>query len=197
VSQAKDLPADVISDLLEDLDVAVCMVDRAGRIAQVSHAIERITGYGVDELVGKPAWTLAAPDSVPIMKEQLRRKMSGEARLTRYELTGRRKDGTTVPLQVSCEPLWEARQIVGARGIVHVAGRVPGLEHLAGQVSLTPRQLDVLSLLAEGLSTRAIAERLSISPETTRNHVRSILMELRVHSRLEAVVVGRRLGLVG
>lgn len=52
---------------------------------------------------------------------------------------------------------------------------------------LTEREREVLSLLAHGLSTRAIARSLSISSATVRNHVQNILNKLHVHSRLEAV----------
>ena len=53
---------------------------------------------------------------------------------------------------------------------------------------LTPRERQVLSLLAKGYSTKEIAQLLSISPHTTRNHIQSILQKLGVHSRLEAVL---------
>ncbi len=61
---------------------------------------------------------------------------------------------------------------------------------------LTPRQHDVLRLLAEGLGTEEIAARLAISRATVRNHVRALLIALECHSRLEAVVRGRALGLL-
>jgi DNA-binding CsgD family transcriptional regulator len=52
----------------------------------------------------------------------------------------------------------------------------------------------VLELLSQGLSTAEIAARLGIAPETTRNHIRMLLSELGVHSRLEAVVLAFRNG---
>jgi PAS domain S-box-containing protein len=61
---------------------------------------------------------------------------------------------------------------------------------------LTPRQLEVLALLAKGVSTAEIARTLTISPATARNHIRSVLQKLNVHSRLEAVVFALRHGLV-
>jgi DNA-binding NarL/FixJ family response regulator len=57
---------------------------------------------------------------------------------------------------------------------------------------LTPRQRNVLRLLEQGHSTAQIASELHISPETAGNHVRHLLRALGVHSRLEAVAVGRR-----
>jgi DNA-binding NarL/FixJ family response regulator len=57
---------------------------------------------------------------------------------------------------------------------------------------LTPRQTEVLGLLERGLSTEQIARELQLSVETGRNHIRAVLRGLRVHSRLEAVAVARR-----
>jgi PAS domain S-box-containing protein len=53
--------------------------------------------------------------------------------------------------------------------------------------SLTTREIQVLRLLAEGTSTKGIADSLFISVTTTRNHVQNILRKLDVHSKLEAV----------
>lgn len=61
---------------------------------------------------------------------------------------------------------------------------------------LTAREHEVLELLAEGASTATIAQRLVVSPHTVRNHVQRILVKLEVHSKLEAVAVALRLGLV-
>jgi len=61
---------------------------------------------------------------------------------------------------------------------------------------LTPRELEVLQLLAQGLSNKAIAARLNISDHTAKFHVNSILGKLGVESRTEAIVHAARLGLV-
>jgi DNA-binding NarL/FixJ family response regulator len=58
--------------------------------------------------------------------------------------------------------------------------------------SLTWRQRDILQYLADGLSTREIAARLDLSPNTVRAHIRNILAKLRVRSRIEAVVLAQR-----
>ncbi len=63
-------------------------------------------------------------------------------------------------------------------------------------LELSPRELEVLRLLAEGLGTRAIAERLVISTSTTRNHIQRILTRLGVHSRLEAVRAATHKGII-
>ena len=50
--------------------------------------------------------------------------------------------------------------------------------------------------MASGLATSEIATKLTISTETVRNHVRSVLRELHVHTRLEAIAAARRVGLL-
>ncbi|PSK92295.1 LuxR family two component transcriptional regulator [Murinocardiopsis flavida] len=62
---------------------------------------------------------------------------------------------------------------------------------------LTPRENEVLRLVARGLSNRGIAGRLGISDNTVKNHVRSILEKLRLHSRMEAALFAVRNHLFG
>lgn len=61
---------------------------------------------------------------------------------------------------------------------------------------LTGRELEIVELMAQGMSTQAIADRLVISHHTVRNHVRHVLEKLDAHSQLEAVAVALRLHLV-
>ncbi len=61
---------------------------------------------------------------------------------------------------------------------------------------LTPRELEVLGLLAEGLPNKAIARRLGISDHTVKFHVNAVLGKLGARSRTEAVVRATRLGLI-
>lgn len=61
---------------------------------------------------------------------------------------------------------------------------------------LTPRELEVLQLLTEGLPNRQIAQRLGISEHTVKFHVGTILSKLGAHSRTEAVTRAARLGLI-
>jgi PAS domain S-box-containing protein len=62
--------------------------------------------------------------------------------------------------------------------------------------SLTNREREVLRLLFSGSSTETIAHKLGISPATARNHITNILGKLDVHSRLEAVTLALRNGVI-
>ncbi|HSS61882.1 MAG TPA: response regulator transcription factor [Candidatus Limnocylindrales bacterium] len=61
---------------------------------------------------------------------------------------------------------------------------------------LTPREKEVLRLMADGTSSRDIAKQLGISYTTVRTHIRSLGSKLGVHSKLEAIVKARELALV-
>ena len=65
-----------------------------------------------------------------------------------------------------------------------------------GAPQLTKRELEILGLLADGLSQAAIAKLLYISNKTVATHIQRILAKLRVHSRAEAVAYAFRNGLV-
>jgi DNA-binding NarL/FixJ family response regulator len=60
----------------------------------------------------------------------------------------------------------------------------------------TPRELDVLRLLAEGLDTANLATRLGIAPHTVEWHVSHVIEKLGVHSKLQAVIAAARSGLI-
>ncbi len=77
------------------------------------------------------------------------------------------------------------------RGSAHAARLDAGDER-----ALTGREREILEMMAEGLSNRAIAQRLGISKYTVKFHVASILGKLGVGSRTEAVTLGVRSGLI-
>ena len=63
-------------------------------------------------------------------------------------------------------------------------------------VVLTPRQQQVLRLLADGVPAKVIATRFGLAEATVRNHIRAILAALESHSQLEAIAKARRLQLI-
>jgi DNA-binding CsgD family transcriptional regulator len=72
----------------------------------------------------------------------------------------------------------------------------PGDKPTESDVALTPRELDVLALVAEGASNKAIARRLQISVHTVKFHIASLLDKLDAQGRTEAVAQAARLGAI-
>lgn len=66
----------------------------------------------------------------------------------------------------------------------------------ADVVALTPRELEVLGLLAEGLPNKTLAQRLGITEHTVKFHVNAILGKLGAQSRTEALIIASRRGLI-
>jgi LuxR family maltose regulon positive regulatory protein len=79
-----------------------------------------------------------------------------------------------------------------------VAEAAPPLPSLAQALvdPLTERELEVLQLLAEGLSNKEIADRLVVAPSTVKQHLKNIYAKLDVHSRTQAVARGQELALL-
>ena len=106
-----------------------------------------------------------------------------------------------MPKDGSLPDLLQALQTTGPGGLlVHptllrsfVAAAV---DATATDTPLSPREHDVLTMLALGLRTGAIADHLGISKNTCRGYVKSLLWKLDAHSQLEAVAIARRQGLM-
>jgi DNA-binding NarL/FixJ family response regulator len=107
-----------------------------------------------------------------------------------------------MPYECACSRL-ELAEVLAAAGRVDVAGREEGLAREALEalgvvaqptvrtrdraLGLTPRELEVLSLVADGLTDPQIAERLIISEHTVHRHVSNVLAKLSCSSRAAAV----------
>ena len=84
--------------------------------------------------------------------------------------------------------------MIGAFGLVQVLGEIE--PPVVRSPSLSPREQETLTLLAAGYSTGRMAQKMSISKETVRNHVKGVLRSLGARSRVEAVAKGREVGLI-
>jgi DNA-binding CsgD family transcriptional regulator len=98
--------------------------------------------------------------------------------------------------QLGAEPLAE-RITRRMRELGHRVPRGPYRASRENPLNLTDRQLEVLRLLAEGLTNAEIAERLIVSPRTAEHHVAAVLMKLEAETRRDAVRRAVSLGLVG
>jgi DNA-binding CsgD family transcriptional regulator len=81
--------------------------------------------------------------------------------------------------------------INSANASVH-GGSIP--KHGLSKVGLTDRQLDVLGLMLQGKSNKAICRDLNLAEPTVKNHVTAILRALKVTNRTEAVIAARDMG---
>lgn len=107
-------------------------------------------------------------------------------------------DGAPLQLSVSVflipsqrQGLWHVMHVL--KPATHANGAPPPDE---GVHALTPRETEVLGLLAQGRCTTEIARRLFLSPVTVRNHVQHLTAKLGLHSQLEAVAYAYRNDLV-
>ena len=75
---------------------------------------------------------------------------------------------------------------------IHAAGRAP----VAAPSGLSPREVEILRLVARGLSNRDVGRALSISEHTAANHIRSILRKTGAANRTEAAAYAHANGLI-
>jgi len=184
------LCADVLHGL-ERVGLPAYLVDRHGRIQWINAAASSLFG----DVRGRLLSSLAAPDHVQRSREQLARKVVGGRSRTDFEIDVIDRSGSRTAMSVSSVPVRHGRDVVGVFGVA-TPSRRPGEAARAAETerepSLTPRQREVLTLLADGASTEEIAKALALSEETVRNHIRQLLRRLGVHSRLAAVAYARR-----
>jgi DNA-binding NarL/FixJ family response regulator len=109
------------------------------------------------------------------------------------------------PRDVNADELHGAVQSAGA-GLVTLTrenytalsagARVTRTIASAAVEALTPRETEILGMLADGLANKEIAVRLNISSHTVKSHVQSLFSKLGADTRAEAVAVGLRRGLI-
>jgi DNA-binding NarL/FixJ family response regulator len=185
----------------------------AGQIDPQGSQIESIPVFDPDVIVWSTGWNPSTTDD-----------SDGEAELDLMrEIAGTGDDLPVLALLTETEAaagLWGSgvrgllprdaspAQLVAALGAV-AGGLIVIDPLLAGQITpalpiteleltepLTPREDEVLRLMAEGLSNRAIALELDISEHTVKFHVNAILNKLNAQSRTDAVVRAMRIGLI-
>ena len=161
------------------------VLDRNGTARWLNAAA--IQAFG--DRCGEHYSAVVAPEARRIVAEQFRRKILGTARTTSYEAVLVDSDERRRPVEIDSVRLEDQGELVGVFGLVDLDRDAERTSVRAPH--LTPRQREVLMLLARGRSTTQISEQLHLSRETVRNHVRGVLRALGAHSRLEAVARAR------
>ena len=179
-----------LTGAMEDLAAPAYVIDRDGRFTWVNRAYAELIG----DIRGKPFIEHVAPEHRQIARANFARKVGGKT-TTIFDLDVIDVHGGRVTLRISSAPLRRNGEVVGIFGIGFPLAKasVPGRSVFE---DLTPRQHEVLGLLAEGLETQEIAKRLGVADETARNHIRALLRATGAHSRLEAVLMGMRMGAI-
>jgi PAS domain S-box-containing protein len=183
-------------------DTAIMVFGDDLKIVCWNDGAEKLTGVSASEAVGRPCWQVIAGHD-------------DDGHLTCHTACSRARlvrEGRTVP-----PALIHARTPSGRRRLsfetitahadegplfVHVMHDAPApapRERPAPQgppPRLTPRQREILALLADGNAVKTVAARLGLMETTVRNHVRLLLLALDAHSQLEAVARARSFGLL-
>jgi PAS domain S-box-containing protein len=179
--------------------IGMALVAVEGDLLKVNESLCAFLGYTEDELCRTTWQELTHPDDLLADLASVEATLAG--RIDGYTMEKRyiRKDGQTVVgrLNVSLvrSPAGEPRYFISQ--LEDITSSRPVLPSVPlDEFGLTHRQLEVLQLLADGKSTSEIAEALHISKTTVRNHIAHLLTILGVHTRIQAIMAGNRLGLI-
>jgi PAS domain S-box-containing protein len=182
--------------LVDSLVVPASLHDLEGRFVHMNAAAERACGKTNAELLGCQITELLPPETHDNVRAQFRRAAEhGEP--TDFETAFIDAGGTLRGVRAQHLPLRVGDAIVGVLILAFDVRRLPpGPDRITWEPRLTPRQREILSLIASGATTAEVARELTLSVETVRNHLRGTFVELRAHTRVEAIATARRLGLL-
>jgi PAS domain S-box-containing protein len=179
-----------VDDAIDRVRVPAYVIDRHGIIRYLNPAARKLVG----DVRGRQLTSVVAPEETRRAREIFTRNLVGPRAGSDNKVVVIDAQGERVSIEVSAVPLQSGGQVIGVFGqLLDVEEDDPPPPP---HPRLTPRQAEVLRLLERGRSTEQIARELHLSIETVRNHIRHILKALNVHSRLEAVAVGRQEHLV-
>jgi PAS domain S-box-containing protein len=183
----------------ERAPIGMALVGIDGGWLKVNESFCAFLGYSEDELRRTTWQELTHPDDLHAdlasMEDTLAGRIDGYTMEKRYF----HKDGQTVVGRLNVglvrSPKGEPRYFISqVEDITSLRAATPAAR--LEKYGLTQRQLEILQLLADGKSTREIAEALHISNTTVRNHIAHLLTILGVHTRIQAIMAGNRLGLI-
>ena len=178
---------------IDSAPVALCAADDARQILRVNERWCRLTGYDADAAVTMRVDDVLAPESRPGI--EMRWSDLLHAGLANARIVLLRPPPTRLAIRYGAF----ANVVSGVHVAAYLAepgqdGRAirPARARRAGQ--LTRREQESLRLVAMGMTTTAAADRLGISPETVRTHVRNAMNKLGARTRAQAIAVAMRDG---
>jgi PAS domain S-box-containing protein len=217
-TSAHELPEAVKTLIEARTGDAVYVVGPEYSIVHWDEQMESLTGVLSEEAVGKPCYEAVMGEREdggpfcahgctvmhlarahrPVSSFEMRIwTRSGERRwVSVSNLTLETEEGSyLVHLLRDAQGTHDALQM--ARGLIQLSIKKEAPAPRRQDVpALTPRQLEVLNLLARGKSVREIGKELYLSDATVRNHVRSLLQALGAHSQLEVLAKAREMGIL-
>jgi DNA-binding CsgD family transcriptional regulator len=171
--------------VLERIEVPSLGADPRGIIRWLNPAGLQLLGA----VRGRPFTSTVSPHDVSRLRKAFATWVDGDSSSVDAVLVA--GTGSLVASTLSSTALVRDGLVVGvftAVTRIHRATLAPAVE----PERLTPRQFEILQLIAGGTTTAEIAQTLHLSRETVRNHVRAVLVKLNARNRLEAVAIARR-----
>jgi PAS domain S-box-containing protein len=180
--------------LVDSLVVPTSLHDVTGRFVHMNAAAERASGKSNAEMLGHDITYLLPNEVHELVRAHFRRSVeSGEP--NDFETAFVDASGQLRGVRAQHLPLREGDTTTGVLILAFDVRRQPS-ELVQVRPQLTPRQRQVLEMIASGLSTAEVARELTLSTETVRNHLRNASNELNAHTRVEAIATAQRLGLL-
>ena len=180
---------------VDSLVIPATVHDLHGRFVHVNAAAERASGRSNAWWLGRHFTEPLLPEARKVVEAQFRRAVElGEP--TDFETEFLDAQGRLRGVRLQHLPLGSLGTIVGVLILAFDVSQPIPKPSVIQREPLTPRQTQILDLIASGASTAEIATQLAVSTDTVRNHVRSLMQKLQAHTRLEAIAAARRLGLL-
>jgi PAS domain S-box-containing protein len=179
---------------------AIFVFDESLRVQCWNPGMERLTGTPAEEAIGRRCWEVVGghDDRGNLVCHEgcSRARIVREGRcVPALELHARTAAGRR---RLSVETITAPSE--GGRLFLHVVRDAPAAEPSAAPPGpppkLTPRQRQILGLLAAGTPVKTVARELGLRETTVRNHIRLLFAALGAHSQLEAVARARACGIV-